>query len=1162
MNTSNNATPSSVADITDGLAFKTILTRHVVVPLGFGLTTILFFIAIIYYLQAVSRTVDHSEMIIRDSSQLLQLLIDHETAMRGFVITKQEDFLDPFNRAERHVKPTIEKIKSELVGKGAQYALMESVYDNYEQWRRYASTVIDATRNDGNTDELVSTRQGKRLMDEMRQMIADFAEEEQRIKSERRSQSQMLVFVLVAGYFLISLLFSALMAFGGRRQLYALSNAYGDLLSRQKEQTDRLEFDAWLYAGESGVASCIISQSTPAGLAQCVLGFLGDYVGCRVGAVYVADSQDTFTRIADFGLSREMAQRDSVIAAGEGLIWRAASERHALYLDDIESNYFKVSSGLGDTAPASLVLLPLLEEGNAIAVLELGFTRKLMTRDHKLFERIIDSLGTAFAATRYRQRLRTMLVDVQQLNHELQTQQEELRTANEELEEQSQLLEESQVRLETQRSELEAANQTLMNQRKTLHSRNEALMKAQQQLEEHAAELERASRHKSEFIANMSHELRTPLNSQLILSQLLAENAEGNLTPEQVRSAKAVHSAGKDLLVLINDVLDIAKVEVGKLEVKPETVRTAQLLDTLGDNFRDLAYDKQLEFDVISAPDAPDELFTDRRRLEQILRNLLTNAIKFTEHGYVHLIVAGVSPGRVRFTVSDTGIGISEADQDAIFDAFHQVDSSNGRKYSGTGLGLSIARQLAVLLGGDISVISEPNSGSQFILDIPVEMTVRAEPVLPLARPLPVVRPVTTLPLAAVSRVPQLNFEDDRFSLKANQKTILVAEDEVEFARILYNLAHEMGYQCLVATSAEDAIALANQHDLRAALLDMKLPDHSGLTVLAHFKSRSRLRHVPVHVISVEDRSEAAMQMGAIGYLTKPATREQLRDVFVGIEHRLAQQMKKVLVAEPAGKNAHSVAALIADADIQIITVNTADQALDQLRSNTFDCIIVDYDQPDIDCEALLQRMSSADPGSFPPVVVYASRHLSPEEEAGLQHHSKSIVVKGARSPERLLDEVMLFLHKCETKLSSEQQDLLQAARAPNHALDGHRILLVDDDVRNVYALTSALESRGAEVEIARNGLEAVKKVNEVPHIDLVLMDIMMPEMDGYQAMAEIRKNPDFKKLSIIAVTAKATQKDQERCLRAGANDYVAKPVDVDRLLSLIQVWLPKVRLA
>ena len=794
--------------------------------------------------------------------------------------------------------------------------------------------------------------------------------------------------------------------------------------------------------------------------------------------------------------------------------------------------------------------------------------RPLTDRDVELLELIAGNIGTSIEAARYRQRLQEVLAETQQLNEELQVQQEELKTANEELEEQSRILKESQAHLETQQVELEQTNEqlaeqaeVLAEQRDAMDLKNTELNQAQIQLEERAVELQRSSKYKSEFLANMSHELRTPLNSSLILAKLLAENPEENLTAEQVQFAESIYSAGNDLLNLINDILDISKVEAGKLEIRPENTSVARLVDGLHGLFQPLATDKQLDFRVDMQDGAPLMLFTDRQRLEQVLKNLLSNAVKFTQSGSVSLSVATAPNDGIAFSIRDSGIGIEVDQHESIFEAFRQADGTTNRRYGGTGLGLSISRDLAALLGGSISVTSTPGQGSVFTLVLPQQYVEPGEvPVEPM-RAVPVaavssVSPPMLSPLVAEVDIPR--FDDDRNKGPFTKRCILVVEDEPNFAHILYDLAHELGYQCLVAHGADEGYDLAKAFIPDAILLDMRLPDHSGLSVLQRLKEHAETRHIPVHVISVEDRVEAAMHMGAIGYVVKPTTREELKDVFARLEAKLTQKVKRVLLVEDDDVQRDSIARLIGDDDIEITAVGLAQEALDLLRSSVFDCMIIDLKLPDMLGNDLLKRMSTEDICSFPPVIVYTGRNLTRDEEAELRKYSRSIIIKGARSPERLLDEVTLFLHKVESRLSHERQKMLKVARSRDKVFEGRKVLLVDDDVRNIFALTSALEQKGAVVVIGRNGREAIERLNEVQDIDLVLMDVMMPQMDGFEATVEIRKNLRWRKLPIIAVTAKAMKDDQERCLQAGANDYLAKPIDLDRLFSLIRVWLPK----
>jgi CheY-like chemotaxis protein len=713
-------------------------------------------------------------------------------------------------------------------------------------------------------------------------------------------------------------------------------------------------------------------------------------------------------------------------------------------------------------------------------------------------------------------------------------------------------------------------------------------------------ELQRASQYKSEFLANMSHELRTPLNSSLILARLLADNPQGNLSEEQVRFADAIYSAGNDLLTLINDILDIAKVEAGKMEIRPEVTPLAALAQGLQSMFTPLAQRKGLQLQVEVADGAPQSLYTDRHRLEQILRNLLANAVKFTDRGSVALQVAAGPGGQVVFAVRDSGIGIAPSQQELIFEAFRQADGTSSRKYAGTGLGLSISRDLARLLGGDISVRSAPGQGSTFTLRLPAEYraALAQEPVAmapPAAAPAPqAMAPAPSAPPAAKPRA-RSSFADDRQQAREERRSVLVIEDDTTFARILFDLAHELGYhcmvaqqadgrrtvlvvedderfaailfdlahelgyRCLVALDAREACELATAQRPDAVLLDILLPDETGLAVLQRLKEDPRTRHIPVHALSAEDRSEPALQMGAIGYARKPASREELQAVFRRLEDKLSQKLKRVLLVEDDARQRESVRALIGDGDVEIVAVAEGGQALQALADSVFDCMIIDLALPDMTGQELLRRMAGGESRSFPPVIVYTGRNLTRDEEAELLRYSRSIIIKGARSPERLLDEVTLFLHKVETQLSSERQKMLRAARSRDKAFEARRILLVDDDMRNIFALTSALEHKGAQVEVARNGIEALDKLKQNPAgVDMVLMDTMMPEMDGLTATREIRRDPRWQKLPIIAVTAKAMKEDQEKSLAAGANDYLAKPIELERLFSLMRVWMPK----
>jgi CheY-like chemotaxis protein/two-component sensor histidine kinase len=666
----------------------------------------------------------------------------------------------------------------------------------------------------------------------------------------------------------------------------------------------------------------------------------------------------------------------------------------------------------------------------------------------------------------------------------------------------------------------------------------------------------------------MSHELRTPLNSTLILAKLLADNKDGNLTETQVKFAKTISSAGNDLLTLINDVLDLSRIEAGKVDLTVESVSIAGALDSLHKIFQPAADQKGLAFSSVIEPGTPGQMETDGQRLGQILRNLLSNALKFTERGEVGVRVFAGDQDRVAFAVRDTGVGIPPDQQEVIFEAFRQADGSTHRKFGGTGLGLSISKDLARLLGGTIEVRSAPGKGSVFTLTLPLRYAPAAE-----AATLPAPAPASTPRMAPAANThgpapsppaPIAAVDDDRNSLSGGgERLILVVEDDVSFALILRDIAREMGFRCVLAHSANEGLAAAVRFNPGAILLDVGLPDHSGLGVLDQLKRDPRTRHIPVHVVSAADHRREALELGAVGYALKPVKREELIEALRRLELKSSQGVRRVLIVEDDARQRDSIRELLANGDVEITAVDSAGEALQRLKGTPFDCMVVDFNLPDFSGYDLLERMAQTEDVAFPPVIVYTGRALSTDEEQRLRRYSTSIIIKDARSPERLLDEVTLFLHQVESTLPPERQQMLKNARNRESWLHGRRVLVVEDDVRNIFALSSVLEPKGAAVEIARNGLEAIAALTRSTDspggaIDLVLMDIMMPEMDGFTAMREIRRRPEWKHLPIIALTAKAMRDDQEKCLSAGANDYIAKPLDVEKLLSLVRVWMPK----
>ncbi|WP_061135008.1 response regulator [Caballeronia fortuita] len=927
----------------------------------------------------------------------------------------------------------------------------------------------------------------------------------------------------------------------------------------------------WLQQGIVQLGLKLRGEQSPASIGVSILRSIIPYVNAKVGVVYALDG-DALVRVAAWALPDD-GSAPARIARGEGLVGQAVEEARVLELRDAASHYLKAGSALGSAAASRVVIAPLFADGEVAGAIELGFVGAEGRFDdaRALLEMASEAIGMAMRSSRYRARLVELLEETQRQSEELQVQQEELRVSNEELEERGRALQDSQARLEQQQAELEQTNVQLEEHTQHLERQKAELMQAQQELTANALEMERASQYKSEFLANMSHELRTPLNSSLILAKLLQDNKQGNLSDEQVRYAATIHSSNSDLLSLINDILDLSKVEAGQMDVQFAPTSVDALLETLRQSFAPVAANKGVEFITAHGENVPQYFVTDSQRLLQVLRNLLSNAFKFTERGSVTVAVERAGDNALRFDVRDTGIGIAREKQDMIFQAFQQADGTTSRKYGGSGLGLSISREFSRLLGGSVSVSSELGQGSVFSVTLPIaarEGTVTAkldtighmrepEPVAPVSTPAPVSAPAPAPKIQTPAAIPEpLGIADDRANRKRPDRAILVIEDDQPFAHILYDLAHELDFDCVHAATATQGVELARSLQPNGILLDIGLPDQSGLTVLEWLKHDPLTRHIPIHIVSATDHADVALHLGAIGYTLKPSAREELAHAIRKLEARSAQGMRRVLVVEDDPALRQSIHALLASETVGIVEAGTIAQAIEEMQRAPFDCVVMDLALPDGSGYDLLERVSTGGGHASPPVIVYTGRLLSQEEEQRLRRYSKSIIIKGAKSPERLLDEVTLFLHSVESALPPEQQRMLRAARQRDDVFEGRTILLAEDDVRNIFALSRVIEPLGATLEIARNGREALEALARRSDIDLVLMDIMMPEMDGLTTMTEIRRHPEHARLPIIALTAKAMPSDREKCLEAGADDYISKPIDVDKLVSLCRVWL------
>ena len=924
----------------------------------------------------------------------------------------------------------------------------------------------------------------------------------------------------------------------------------GQALRKFRDDTQQAR---WLSDAQLRVLGSMSSADAPEALGQGALAVLSELTGAPLGMVHLAQQGGGLLVIARVGVANvDVNERSDV---RDGLVGRALQAHRTEFHAPLPAHFLRLKSGLGQADMAAISLTPLRARRETVGVLELGWLTAPDPRAGALLDAVAESLGLALVAADARVRTETLLEETRRQAERLREQQEELRQSNEELEEQAQLLRQSEEALKAQREELQATNEELLE-------KTNLLQRQREQLEKTARDLVQATRYKSEFLANMSHELRTPLNSLLILSKSLMGNEEGNLTAEQVQSARVIHDGGRDLLNLINDILDLSKVEAGRLDVHPQAFELGLLVDSLRRQFEPVAQDKKVELIFELQPGLPAEIVSDRQRVEQILRNLLSNALKFTEKGSVALRIgraqqrsaAGeASTPFVAFTVEDTGIGIAEDKLDLIFQAFQQADGSTSRRYGGTGLGLTIARQLATLLGGAVRAASTVGQGSKFTLVLPERIAERSTPLLSDGETAQVPADAMAMPPAPAVEVPAM--EDDRDALAEGVRSMLVIEDDVRFAAIVRDVVRKRGYKCVVATDGASGLRLARRLLPSAILLDLKLPDMDGQRVLDILKWSATTRHIPVHVVSAMEPSNEPLKQGAIGFLHKPAQLTDLQQVVDRLEQTLSTERRTVLVIEDDKGSQAAIRALLENARTQIVLVATAAEAMKHLRKSRVDCIVLDLSLPDTDGIKFLEQLRKGSQ-EHPPVVIYTGRELSPEEHRRLSELAQSIVIKGAASPDRLVDDVLLFLHAVESELPEAQKQAVARLHSGSDAFQGKKILVVDDDLRNVFALSGLLRKRGLEVIVADNGQMALERLNETPGINAVLMDIMMPVMDGFEAMRRIRLDERFKELPVIAVTAKAMAEDRRRCMEAGASDYLSKPIELDALLAMLRVWL------
>jgi CheY-like chemotaxis protein/signal transduction histidine kinase len=868
------------------------------------------------------------------------------------------------------------------------------------------------------------------------------------------------------------------------------------------------------------------------------------------------------------------------------MVGQAAVGLQMISVTRLPSDYARIISATGDMQPRNVVVYPLIYDDKLTGVIELASKDELTEDKLEFLKSAAVNIAIAVNSSRSRVKLRELLDRTQQQADELQTQQEELRVSNEELEEQTKALKESEKELQSQQEELRVINEELEEkthslelQKKEITEKNTNLTRMKEDLEEKARELEITSKYKSEFLSSMSHELRTPLNSLLILSKNLLQNKKGNLVDDQIESIEIIRKSGIDLLNLINEILDLSKIESGKMSLNIEDIRFTEIAESIKRNFEHVTTEKGLGLFIDVAPDLPATFQADVIRFEQVIRNLISNAVKFTDTGSISVKFACASreisyknPAIVpadyfAVSVTDTGIGIPLDKQRIIFEAFQQADGSTSRKYGGTGLGLSISLEIAKLFKGEIQLESEPGNGSTFTVILPFrfeasretssERSVISDANTQINQP-PKPSEKKSEPDNSVAGENIRSIEDDRDALEKDDRVILVIEDDQNFARVLRSQCHEKSFKFLHAATGENGLAMAERFMPDAIILDIKLPGIDGVTVLERMKDNSKIRHIPVHMMSALEETLDVYQKGAIGYLTKPIDNDELDEAFRKFEEILDKSVKDLLIIEDEEVLRRQIIEIIGREDVEPVGAATGEEAYRLLKEKKFDCVVLDLGLPDISGFELLEKIEKDKTIELPPVIIYTGRDLSREEAAKLKKYAESIIIKGVKSEERLLDETALFLHRVVDHLPRNKQEIISSLHDKDAVFRGKKVLLVDDDMRNLFAMSKILDDKGMVIIEAENGKVAIEKLEKEKNVDIILMDIMMPVMDGYEAMKKIRKIPEFRGIPIIAITAKAMNEDYEKCISAGASDYLTKPLDVDKLISLMNVWLYK----
>jgi signal transduction histidine kinase/DNA-binding response OmpR family regulator/CHASE3 domain sensor protein len=1176
--------------------------------LGLGLSLIILFISSLASYVSISNLikstelVKHSDEVILKSENIISYLKDAETGQRGFLLTGNKVFLTPYYGASDSAAAILKVVELATKDNSVQQKNVAVLRNILIKRMGIIKSTIEIKTLGGVIDPTVLF-QGKIYMDDARATVSKMVTEERRLLDERTAELNKLtaytpILILIAAVLaiLITLFFYRKVSvdFDERVQLQKeiedkkhemekrivaikeiasqissgnygvkldsqtqddigeLSESLNTMSSSLKKSFDTLEENEWIQTGVANLNVNMVGEKDVFHLAEDIVAFLANYTKSQIGALYLFKDDGYLHLKGQYALQGQNLTQ--TVELGQGLIGQVVKTGKSILLDDVPQNELTVTHATGNIKPAQLIVLPIIRNEISIGGLELGTIGKYSDLQLHFLNLVLSDIGTALLGAQNRQKLQQLLEETQAQSEELQVQHNELEGLNAELEAQAQKLQASEEELRVQQEELLQSNQELEERSSLLEEKNELIEERNIEIQQKAEALELSTRYKSEFLANMSHELRTPLNSILLLSRLMAENEA--MDREHQEYAEVIQSSGQGLLSLIDEILDLSKIEAGKMELDRMNIKVDDIVFNMRSLFNPLAKDRNLNFVIDKSAEVPEFFHTDKMRLEQIIKNLLSNAIKFTTVGSVTLSISKNDKlGALVFKVTDTGVGIAPEKQAMVFEAFQQADGSTRRKFGGTGLGLSISRELAKLLGGYIDLKSTEGEGSIFTLTLPIDKNKGFDSAIPhVDNSIIASEPVKKVSHLTVDTIPQ-EIDDDRDNIQPDDKVILIVEDDTPFAKTLLDFTRKRNYKGLVAVRGDVGIEMAKTFKPLAILLDIQLPVKDGWQVMEELKSDPSTRPIPVHIMSSLQVKKESLLKGAVDFINKPLAFEHMQEIFSKLEHALSRHPKKVLIVEENEQHAKALSYFLSNFNIQTEIVNQVNESVSALHKPEVNCVILDMGIPDKHAYETLEVVKKTPGLENLPIIIFTGKNLSKGEENRIKQYADSIVVKTAHSYQRILDEAGLFLHLVEEKSKEKTKSPKKFAELQD-VLIGKTVLVADDDVRNIFSLTKMLEQHQMKVVAAIDGKEALKLLNENPEIDVVLMDMMMPELDGYETTTAIRQDIKYRNLPILAVTAKAMMGDREKCIAAGASDYISKPVDMDQLVSLLRVWL------